>query len=386
MLEFTGYARQDGTIGIRNLIAAVPASVCASPLVTRLAVQHQDVVGLAHTSGCCQLGDDFQRTTRVLQGLATNPNVGAVLLVALGCEGTPSEEILQGVRRSGRPVRFIHIQDAGGSRAALQQAAAAADQLSQALREQTDTREATARDLVVGLECGGSDATSGLASNPAIGRVTDRLVQAGARVILSETTELIGAEHVITRNVADPEVKQRILGAVQRVERQCIELGVNIRGSQPTPGNIQGGLSTIEEKSLGCVHKGGSSPIIDFLDYGQRVRRAGLSFMDTPGQDVESMTGMAAGGATVFLFSTGRGSPVGFPIVPTIKVTGNEATYRRMQEDIDVDVSCILRGDSIQQAGDHLFNVLAQTCRGALTCSEQTGYHAVGIFQSHLTL
>ncbi|MFP4382166.1 MAG: UxaA family hydrolase [Candidatus Sumerlaeia bacterium] len=386
MIKFQGYARQDGRVGIRNYIAVIPASVCAAPLVSKLALQHDELMSLAHTSGCCQLGKDFSRTTEVLTRLATHPNVGAVLWVGLGCEGTPSEEVVETIRQSGRPVRFIHIQQAGGSEKAYARAETQVSELREELKGSTVTCDADMSNLVVGLECGGSDATSGLAANPAIGWVTDRVVREGGKVILSETTELLGAEHVITRNVRDEAVRSKIIAAVKRVEARCRESGVDIRGSQPTPGNIEGGLSTIEEKSMGCVYKAGTTPPSDYLDYGEPVRQAGLSFMDTPGQDVESMTGMAAGGATLFLFSTGRGSPVGFPIVPTIKITGNAETYKRMAADIDVDASGIIRGEGIADAGSRIYETMQGICRGEKTCSEETGYHAVSIASELITL
>jgi altronate dehydratase large subunit len=364
----------------------MPASVCASPLAAKLAARDEEIIALTHNAGCCQIGGDFERTTRVLTSLCTHRNVGGIIFIALGCEGTPSDEVVNQIRASGRPVRFIHIQDEGGSPKALKKALDAADALKKIVKETTERREAEVEDLVVGLECGGSDATSGLSANPAIGWVTDELVKYGAKVILSETTELIGAEHVITKNVKELDVKRKILEAVHRVESECLRSGEDIRGSQPTPGNIAGGLSTIEEKSMGCVYKSGSSQFVDFLEYGEAVRKPGLSFMDTPGQDVESMTGMAAGGASLFLFSTGRGSPVGFPIVPTIKITGNERVYNKMKDDIDIDASGIFSGKSIHQIGEDIYALISNVCNGEVTKTEINDYSTISIHKESLTL
>ncbi len=364
----------------------MPASVCASPLAAKLAARDEEIVALTHNAGCCQIGDDFERTTRVLASLCIHRNVGGIIFISLGCEGTPSDEIVEKIKASGRPFRFVHIQDEGGSPNALKKALDAANALKKIVKETTERRDAVVEDLVVGLECGGSDATSGLSANPAIGWVTDELVKYGAKVILSETTELIGAEHVITKNVKDLHVKQKILEAVHRVESECLRSGEDIRGSQPTPGNIAGGLSTIEEKSMGCVYKAGSSPFIDYLEYGEAVRKPGLSFMDTPGQDVESMTGMAAGGASLFLFSTGRGSPVGFPIAPTIKITGNKKVYSSMKDDIDIDASGIFTGKSIQQIGKDIYSLIERICNGEITKSEINDYSAISIHKELPTL
>lgn len=386
MISFPGYVREDGSVGIRNYTAVVPASVCAAPLAIKTAFRVDGTVGLNHKEGCCQIGGDYQRTTGILRKLCTHPNVGGVVLIALGCEGTPWDTIVKEIERSGRPVELIHIQRAGGSQQALRAAVQAAAEIKERADERAVVQERGIAGLTVGLECGGSDATSGLSANPVIGRAADELVRQGAKVILSETTELIGAEHVITANTGSPQVKQKIIEAVERVEKEFLKAGEDIRGTQPTPGNIEGGLSTLEEKSLGCVYKAGTSPFVDFLEYGEPARKSGLSFMDTPGQDVESMTGMAAGGANLFLFSTGRGSPVGFPLVPTIKITGNETTYSRMKDDIDFDGSGLFRGETLDELGRKLFELILQVSAVKQTKSELNEYYEMGIPKREITL
>ena len=197
-------------------------------------------------------------------------------------------------------------------------------------------------DSVIGLECGGSDFTSGLASNPTLGEVTDRLVHAGEPRILSETTELIGAEHILARRSVSPDVAKHLTQIVQRYEARVQTTGFDMRDGNPSPGNIAGGLTTIEEKSLGCVVKGGTTPVMKVVEYAKLVSQRGLVVMDTPGNDVESVTGMVAGGAQIVLFTTGRGTPTGNPVAPVIKITGNSCTAKAMAANIDVDVSGIL--------------------------------------------
>ena len=385
---FPAFVRQDGRAGVRNHLAVLSASVCASPLADRLARDFgAPAVALCHNRGCCQIGDDFDRTQRVLTGLACHPNIGAVLVVALGCEGTRFHEIVHAVQRSGRAVELIQIERAGVSMPALSRGLEALARLTRAMDAPSVRQACSLADLVLGLECGGSDATSGLAANPVLGWVSDRVIEAGGTVILSETTELIGAEHLLAARVPDPADRRRLLAMVRRVEDLSRVAGVDIRGAQPTPGNIEGGITTIEEKSLGNVYKAGSGTLAEILDFGFRPSKKGLVFMDTPGQDVESMTGMAAGGTQVILFSTGRGSPMGFPIVPVIKITGNSETYRAMTGDMDIDAGAIIAsGERIASVGEGVIRRILDVCRGDLTCSEMTGYVGMSIPSQHITL
>ncbi|MDQ1334584.1 MAG: altronate dehydratase large subunit [Thermodesulfobacteriota bacterium] len=386
--RFPAFVRLDGRAGTRNHLAVVSASVCASPLVDRLAREFgEPATALSHNRGCCQIGEDFDRTQRVLTELSCHPNVGAVLLVALGCEGTRYHGIVDSVRSGGRSVELIQIYSAGGSAKALARGHEALSKLVSAMDVDVTHRECGLGDLVLGLECGGSDATSGLAANPVLGWVSDRVIEAGGTVILSETTELIGAEHLLAARTPDPANRKRLLSMVKRIETLSSIAGVDIRGSQPTPGNIEGGISTIEEKSLGNVYKAGRGTFSEILDFGCRARKKGLVFMDTPGQDVESMTGMAAAGAQVILFSTGRGTPMGFPIVPVVKITGNADTYRAMTDDIDINAGTIIEsGESIASVGERVLGRILEVCRGTRTCSEVTGYSGMSIPSEHITL
>jgi altronate dehydratase large subunit len=245
-------------------------------------------------------------------------------------------------------------------------------------REECDMGE-----IVMGLECGGSDPTSGLASNPSIGYASTKLVDLGGGSILSETTEVIGAEHLLAERFADPVQREKFLSLVKAVEDRAIAMGEDLRSGQPTPGNKVGGLSTIEEKSLGCMYKAGASPFAGALDYAEAVPEAhGLYFMDTPGQDIDSITGMVAGGAQIVAFSTGRGTPTGSPIAPVIKITGNPETYEKMSDNIDINAGRIIsEGASVEQLGEELFDMMVEVCNGRQPKAESLGYHEFGVYK-----
>jgi len=385
---FKGFQRKDGSVGIRNHIIVMPASVCASPLATKMSLLSKvKVLPLNHKEGCCQIGKDYERTKLTLIGLACNPNVAGVVLIALGCEGAPFLEIKKAIESTGRPVELVHIQNEGGSVKALQVGLKAIERVNHEVLKMTKVVKSSLKDMVIGLECGGSDWTSGISSNPVIGWLTDHLIYAGAKAILSETTEIIGAEHILAGKIKDEKVKEKLLEIVKRLEDRAKKAGVDIRGSQPTPGNIEGGITTIEEKSLGMIHKGGNAIIQEVIEYAQKPTKNGLIFMDTPGQDVESMTGLAAGGAQIILFSTGRGSPLGFPITPVIKITGNPETYLRMEDDIDINAGSIIEGnDTIEKIGFKTLQLVGRICDGDQTKSELNNYSEIGITKSEITL
>ena len=356
-MKFMGFVRPDGRVGVRNHIAVIPASVCAATVAARIAEQTEGAVALPNQHGCAQIGPDLDVTFRTLAGLGANPNVGAVLVIGLGCESVQADSLAREIAKSGKRTESIIIQKCGGTLKAQEQGLRIARELSQEVSKMRRT-EADFSKLVLALECGGSDTTSGLAANPVHGYVSDRLVEMWGASILSETTELIGAEHVLARRAVTKETGDRLIEMVRACEAKANAMGVDMRGSQPTPGNIQGGLTTIEEKSLGCIYKGGASPLQGVLEYGEAPAGKGLYFMDTPGQDIESITGMVAGGAQVVIFTTGRGTPTGFPLAPVIKITGNPITFRLMEENIDINAGTII------EDGVHPGRVLAE--RGGL--------------------
>lgn len=372
-LSFLGYRRHDGRAGTRNHVLILPTVQCANAAVRRIGQLAPDVVALPHVYGCSQLGDDLAQTTRTLEGFASHPNVAAVLLVALGCESLDAAGLAGRLAAAGVNVRLLNIQDEGGAAATAERGAAiAAGMLAEAqLLERTPI---PLSELIVGLECGGSDAWSGITANPALGIASDMLVATGGSVILSETTEFIGAEHLLAAR-ALPEQAERILAAVRRGEDLARRMGVDMRGAQPSPGNIAGGLTTIEEKSLGAITKGGSSPVQEMVPYACRPTRRGLVLMDTPGNDPESVTGMVAGGAQVVVFTTGRGSPTGCPIAPVIKLASNTPMALRMKDDIDLDAGTILSaGEPLVDVGERIFAEVIAVASGKETAAERWGY------------
>ncbi len=380
-MTFKGFRRAEGKVGIRNHLLVLPTSVCATQVAAAVARSVPGGVAACHAYGCCQTGADAHLTFRTLLHTAANPNVGATIVVGLGCEGLEPPAMFQAVERLGKPASLLVIQEEGGTPQAIRRGVDIAKTLAERLRAQL--REASAMaELILGLECGGSDTTSGLAANPALGVASDRLIALGGTSLLSETTESIGAEHVLARRAVSEPARMRLLAMVRACEARALQMGEDLRGSQPTPGNIAGGISSLEEKSLGCIHKAGSAPVQGVLDYAEMVPGRGLYVMDTPGQDVESMSGMAAGGVQVMVFTTGRGTPAGNPIMPVIKVTANRRTAERMHDNIDLDLSGVIEGTlTIQQAGEQILGEILAVAGGKLTKAERLGHNEFSVYR-----
>lgn len=382
-MKLLGYRRENGTFGIRNHLLILPTSVCASDTAEKIADQIPGAIAIPTQHGCCQITSDQEVTMRTLAGFGKNPNVGAVLVVGLGCDGIQPEALAKQIRVTGKPVEYIVIQEEGGTLKTIARGGQLAAALAAKIASQTRT-EGSFKDLVLGMECGGSDPTSGLAANPAIGYVSDKLIALGGSSILSETTEVIGAEHLLAKRFPDSRQKEKFLKFVSTTERRAIELGEDLRSGQPTPGNKKGGLSTIEEKSLGCMYKSGTAPFIGALSYSEPIPadKTGLYFMDSPGQDIDSITGMVATGANIIVFSTGRGTPTGSPIAPVIKLTGNNDTYQNMQENIDLNAGRIItEGTPIPDLGEELFQMIIEVANGRLTKAEALGHREFGIWK-----
>ncbi len=371
---FSGFERPDGSFGVRNYVALIPTVGCANEVARAISQRVRGTAPLLHHQGCCQLEPDLKVISRTLIGLGKNPNVASALIISLGCEAVPSQTVADEIANAGKRVEKITIQELGGFTPSLEKG----EKLSRSMVFETSNQRRTETDtsnLTVGLKCGASDATSGLASNPTVGVCADLLIQEDATVIAAETTEMMGAEHILAGRAINGEVAERIMTVVKAMEERAKSVGVDMRGSQPTPGNIAGGITTIEEKSLGAICKAGTSPVQSVLDYGDSPKNGGLHLMDTPGSEIHVLPGLAAAGAQVILFTTGTGAPQGFPTVPVIKICGNRKTCKRMGEHIDVDVSSILEGgESISDAGHMIFNLLINVASGKLTKAELTGY------------
>ncbi len=365
---FLGYRRADGRAGVRNVVAILSAMDNTNPSAERIASMVSNTTAIATPFGRGQIGADFEVTLRTLAGIAGHPNVAAVLVLSLSLAS--GEELARRIRETGKPVEVLGLQESGSAMAMTMEGVNIAARLvieaSELMREPIGLEE-----LIVGVECGGSDTTSGLASNPTVGRFSDRLVDAGGTIVLSEPAEFMGAEHILAERAENPDDAQRIFDMVRWFEDEAARNGVDMRGTNPTPDNIEGGLTTLEEKSLGAIAKGGTRPIVEVIEYSESPTKHGLVVMNTPSAACESMTGLAAGSAQIIIFSTGRGNAIGAPIAPTLKVTGNPNTAGSMGENIDVDVSGILtRGVSLDDAGEQVWSRVLKVASGMLTCCE----------------
>ncbi|MEL7635784.1 MULTISPECIES: UxaA family hydrolase [Sporomusa] len=373
-MEFMGYRRANGTVGTRNFVGVLSAVVCVNEVVESIVRQIQGTARFTHHQGCCQTPLDIGIVNKTLIGLGSNPNLHSVIIVSLGCESTDITGVVEGIRATGKRVEHIVVQEIGGSA----RTTAAGILLAQEMVREASLAKREAcpiSDLVMGMKCGSSDTTSGLVPNPAIGVATDLLVAAGGVSILGEVTEFIGAEHILAKHAANETVAQEIYKLVERMEKRAMAVGEDIRGGQPTGGNIKGGLTTIEEKSLGAIAKAGSAPIQAVYEYGERPTVKGLVVMDSPGREPEILTGLAAAGANVIVFATGRGAPQGFPFVPVLKITGSRTAAEKMSDHIDMNLSAVIEGnDTIPDAGRRVLEEVTHVASGVMTKAEISGY------------
>lgn len=384
---FLGYRRPDGTAGVRNQLLIIPTVTLANQVAVRVARRVEGAVAMPHEHGIGQTEADLRQTFHILRGTGANPNVGAVLVLGLSDEDQIQAEALAGaIAASGKPVAHLRIQDVGGTLKAVLAGEARAQQLAAAIQP-LQREPVPVAELIVGSKCGGSDATSGLACNPALGNAMDRLVAAGGTCVFSETPEIVGAEHLIAARAARPEVAADVIAAVARFEAMVHAMGIDMRGGNPSPGNIAGGLSSIEEKSLGCISKAGTAPVQGVTGYGERPPGRGLYFMDSASNDIECVSGMAAAGCQVVCFTTGRGTPTGHPVVPVVKLCANPQTSRRMADNIDIDVSPVLLGRTrLPDLGAQIWAEIQAVAGGRLVKAEVLGHREFSINRLALSL
>lgn len=379
-MKIKGYWRPDGRFGIRNHVLILPCSLCASETARFAAEAVKGAVYMPNQGGCSLSKRDLQVTLETLSGAAANPNVYGTIVIGNGCEVVQASLLAEKIReKTCKPLEVLVIREEEGS---LNTAAHAA-RLAEKMRKDADEllpQEEDISQLILGTECGGSDPTSGLAANPVVGCCSDMLIQHGGTVILSETPEMIGAEQILAQRCETEEIREKLLKTIKSFEEDFRKVGENPRSGNPTPGNIAGGITTLEEKSLGCIHKGGSTAIQEVTAYGELVTKKGLVVMDTPGQDVASILAMAAGGAQIAVFTTGHGTPTGSGIIPVIKITANEETARKMKEHIDFDCSNVLtHGKDIRKAGEELLKKVAETACMTETKAEKLGFQDVSM-------
>jgi altronate dehydratase large subunit len=373
-MKFYGYRRENGRVGIRNKVAVLASTGCINELPYLICQGLPNAVPLGHNLSCSHLGEDLERSIWTLSNLSGNPNIYGVVIVGMGCEQISAEKLYENIMAFKKPVEFFTLKSEGDwDTVVLKGRKAAQSMLDDAARLERELVNIS--ELTLGLKCGGSDTTSGLVSNPVAGFVADRIVANGATTIFTETPEILGAEHILARRASTKEIGDTILSFAETTENRIKEMGVDLRGSEPTPANIQGGLSTIEEKSLGAIIKAGSSQLKGALKYGQRPESAGSFFMDGPARTAELMVGLAAGGCQLMLFSMGGGlpallpmlpaSPSRFPIMPVIKMSGNIESWKDRTHQLDVYLGDVTEGkETVQQSGERLLKEIVEVASG----------------------
>lgn len=377
-MQFMGYRRPDGKVGVRNHIAVIPSVFCANTTAERIASQVPGAVALRHPVGCGQVGLDFELTARTLIAVGANPNVYAAVVVGLGCERFRPEELYEGIKKSEKPVSMFVIQDMGGTTPTIESGVKAAReyaaQAENVRREATDVSE-----LMIALKCGGTDATSGLAANPTLGNMCDRLTAMGGSAILSELNELLSTEKLLAKRAVNEKVAAKIYNAIYEIE-EVLRSGTDPRfpgrNELMSPGNFSGGVSSIVEKAMGGVHKAGEAPIVDVLEYAVPPAKGqhGLFLMNYESHDGEVVTGMFGCGAQIVAFTTGRGNPTGFPLAPVLKVTGNRKTFDKMRENFDFCADPVITGEkTIEEMGEEFLELVVRVANGERTTAEKIG-------------
>ena len=384
-LKLTGYQRKDGRWGFRNQILILPLHSALCAVARKIADQakEQSVVTISHDwSG--EIDKDWNRISKVFSGFAANPNNYAVLFLGLG------NDVEAGLIKRAKEIGLdnsaqLNLKEIGSMNGLIEKGSAEVLKFLTSAKNLKRT-EAPWSAIHLGLECGGSDALSGITANPALGVASDRLVELGAVSVLGETTEILGAEHLLAARATDPKVGQAIIDMVAKYERSINYEGIDMRGAQPSRGNIEGGLTTLEEKSLGAAKKAGNAPFTGALDYADPATKPGLYMMDTPGHDIEQLTGFAAAGINICVFTSGRGTPTGNSVVPTIKVSTNTPMFKSIPDLIDLNAGTIADGtEDLEQVGARIFQEIVEVANGKLTKAEIGGHQEFALSRMYKT-
>jgi altronate dehydratase large subunit len=377
MKTFEGYRRPQGLPGIRNGVAVIPSVFCANTVARRIAEHVAGAIAFCHPVGCSQVGLDLELTARGLKGLGRHPNFYGAVVVGLGCERFRARELAEAIAATGKPVEMLVIQEEGDTLRSIEKGVTFAGRLVEEASLQK-REEFPLSEFSLGLKCGGTDATSGLAANPALGWVTDRIVSAGGRAIFTEVTELIGAEQLLAGRAVSTRVGCEIIATIgnmeKRLSRATAGTDVQHRSALISPGNEEGGVTSVVEKALGGIYKAGTGPVSGVVGYGEYPSDPGLYLLDCVGHDGEAVTGLVASGCQAVVFTTGRGTPTGFPGVPVIKITGNSETYTRMKFNLDFNAGGIIEGTSIAGIGAELLQKVLRIASGEPARAELLGH------------
>lgn len=374
MDTFIGYHRPDGKVGVRNYVAIISTVGCANDITSNIASQVKDTVPILHKQGCPGVPWDIEMTTRTLVGLGKNPNVAAIVLISLGCENVDRDYVKSEIARSGKPVELIVAQEVGGGIKATALGIETAAQMVQEASEVNRIKCHTS-DLIIGVKCGSSDATSGISANRVAGSLADLVIGLGGSFIFGELCDILGNEQNLAERAISPEVGQKLVAAVKNYISRGSRLGCNLVGAGVSAGNKNGGITTVVEKSSGAVAKAGTTPLKGIIEYGTAATENGLNILIGPSRGAELLTGQAAAGSQLAVWTTGRGALQGHPLIPVIKVTGNHDTWSRLRTHLDFDASGVIRGtETVEGLGKKLFQEVLKVASGKLTKAEILRY------------
>jgi altronate dehydratase large subunit len=381
-MNFLGYIREDGSIGVRNYVAVMPTVNCVNSIAVSIANKVQGAIPLPHIGRCAYLGKDQERLLSTLIGLGKNPNIGGVLIVGLGCEASTADQIAEKIITTGKRTEVLTVDKMGSVDAVIDRGIELVKEMTKYVSK-IKRAKVKLGNLTLAIKCGGSDSTSGISGNIITGLIADRIIEEGGTVIFTETAELLGAEHILAKRAKDKEVANKIYKIVDNKEKNLMLMGVDIRSCEPTPANIQGGLTTIEEKSLGAIAKSGTHSIQDVLEWGESPKAKGLFLMDGPSHTAEIFSGVASAGAQILIFSIGGGLPAKlpivpahsgrFPIMPIVKLTGNPQGYKNIKNFIDIYVGSIIEGkETINKVADRAYIEFIKIVSGEIHTVSET--------------